>query len=116
MADSAVNIGNVSAVTTDHVVVVVADSRLVESGGADRLDAPYETHLGERVQCVVHRLARDGADLGTSNFVHGISGGMRVGINGAEYGESLRRDMDTVRAEQLLGGRHHGENNIHVLD
>src|SRR5262245_54154455 len=66
VADGAVHIDRVSAGATDQVVVVVANAILVECRRAGGLDAPEESLLDQHAEGVVHRLSRDGADLGAN--------------------------------------------------
>jgi hypothetical protein len=83
------------------VVVVVADPVLVERRRPRRLDAADDSLLGQNPQRVVHRLPRDGADLGAN--VLGYFVRRRVGPSGhrSQNGQSLGRDLDTVPAKKV---------------
>src|SRR6266852_1527114 len=66
VADGAVDVDRFSAGATNQMVVVVTDSSLVKGRRPRRLDAPDEALLGQDPESVVHRLTRDGADLGAN--------------------------------------------------
>src|SRR5438132_13952870 len=66
VAGGAVDIDRFSAGATDQVVVVVTNTILVEGRRSGGLDAPDESLLDQHPKGVVHRLSRDGADLGAN--------------------------------------------------
>jgi len=82
--------------------VVVADAILVPSRRPSGLNAPQEASVGEDAEGVVHRLARDGTDLGP----HGVVDVVRraVGPTGhrPQHGQTLSRDLQTVPAEKRI--------------
>ena len=52
--------------------MVIADAVLVPSRRSRRLNPPDETFGNQNAERVVHRLQRDGTDLGPDRFGHGI--------------------------------------------
>src|SRR5581483_2331444 len=58
VAHRAVDIGDGATVSADKMVMVVADAELVQPRLAGRLDTPYQSHVGQRVQDIVYRLGR----------------------------------------------------------
>src|SRR5262249_52463386 len=66
VADGTIDIDRFSAGATDQVMVVVTNTILVEGRRSGGLDAPEESPLDQHPEGVVHRLSRDGADLGAN--------------------------------------------------
>src|SRR5437867_9145571 len=56
LADSAVDVFDGTARSAHHMVVVVADPRLVARDRSGRLDPPEQAGVGERAQYVVYGL------------------------------------------------------------
>ena len=52
--------------------------------------------LGEHAERVVHRLTRDGADLGADDLLDVVGGAVRPRAGGAQDGQPLRRDLHAV--------------------
>jgi hypothetical protein len=101
VADGAIDIYCFSARATDQVVVVVPNSILVKGRRSGGLDAPNESLLDQHPKGVVHRLSRDGADLGAN--VLGDLVGRAVGPtrHHPQHGETLGRDLDTMFAKEV---------------
>ena len=51
---------------------------------------------------VVHRLARDGADLGPHDLVDVVRGAVRPVGHRPQHGQTLGRDLQAVPAEQRI--------------
>ena len=66
------------------MVVVVADPILEASRGSGGLDAPEQAFGDQDAEGVVHRLERDGADLGPDGLGHGVGRDVGVAGNGAQ--------------------------------
>jgi len=74
VSDGTVDVDHPAAAPADDVVMVVTDSVLVAGRRPGRLDAPQEAIVGEGPEGVVHRLMRDGTDLGSDNLVDVVRG------------------------------------------
>ena len=101
VADGAVDVDHATARAADEVVVVVADPVLVPRRRPGRLDAPQQPGVGERAEGVVHRLARDGADLGADDPVDVVGGAVRPFGHGPQDGQALSGDPHAVAAQAL---------------
>ena len=97
LADRAVDVDHPAARAADEVVVVVADAVLVARRRPRRLDAPQQSLVGERAEHVVHRLARDGADLGADDPVDLVGGAVRALGHRPQHGQPLRGHLHAVR-------------------
>jgi hypothetical protein len=100
-ADRAVNVHDTTADSTNQVVVVIADSILEASrrpGGLNAADQSFGHQDGERV---VHRLERDGADLGPDDLGHDV--GRDVGLTGdrSQHRQPLSGDLNAAFAEEV---------------
>jgi hypothetical protein len=82
-------------------VVVVADAILETSRGSWRLDAPDEPFGDQQAEGVVHRLQRDGTDLGADDFCNAVGRDMGLGRNGPQDSQSLRRDLDAALTKEF---------------
>jgi hypothetical protein len=83
------------------MVVVVTDSILVQGRRPSGLDSPDEALLGQDAEGVVHRLSRDGTDLGANvldDVVHHTMGPTR---HRSQHGQALSRDLESVFAKHL---------------
>jgi len=81
------------------MVMVVADSILVQRRRAGRLDAPDDALFGEYGEGVVHRLTRDGADFGAhilGKVLRPAVGSLR---NRTQHCEPLCCDLEAVIAK-----------------
>ena len=81
--------------------MVVADAILVEGRRPGGLDAPDEALLGQDPEGVVHRLSRDGADLGANIFGDVIRRAVGPTRDRPQHGHALGRDLDTVFAKDF---------------
>ena len=78
------------------MVVIVTHPILVPGRRTGRLDAPDETLVGQQSEGIVYRLAGYAADLRTHGLRDVVRGAVRSIGHGAQNGQTLRRDLDTV--------------------
>jgi hypothetical protein len=106
-ADSAVDVDHAAALATDQVVVVVADAILETRRRSGGLNTPDEAFADQNAERVVHRLKRDGPDVGPDNRGHGVGGGMGLTRHGPQDSESLGRDLNPALTKTLglIGGQ-----------
>ena len=64
------------------------------------LNPPDQTLGDEKVQRVVHRLERDGTDLGPDDRGHRIGGDVRRSRDGPKDGQPLSRDLNPTLAKK----------------
>ena len=106
-ADRAIDVDHAAAVSTDQVMVVVADAIFEASrrpGGLDSPDKPFGDQQG---QTVVDRLQRDGPDLGPDGLGHGVGRDVRLTRNRPQHRQALGRHLDATFTEQgRRFGRH----------
>jgi hypothetical protein len=78
------------------MVVVVADPILEASRCPGGLNAPEKAFGDQDAESVVHRLERDGTDLGPDSLGHGV--GRDVGLTRyrPQNSQSLGRHLDTA--------------------
>src|SRR3954454_10710298 len=113
-ANDAVDVVRRAARAADHVVVVVADARLVAGGAARRLDPPQQADARHRVQAVVYGLRGDRPERLAD------AAGDRVGVrvagqlaDGAQDRDPRGRGAQSVIAQllgEILGGCLHEQN------
>ena len=96
----AVDIDHDAACTANKVVVVVIHPVLVTSRRARRLDPPDEAPVGQCAEGVVHRLARDGTDLGPHQILDLVRRAVRSAGHRTENGQTLRRHLNTMLTQQ----------------
>ena len=105
-ADRAVDVDHAAADSADQMVVVVADAILEARRRSGGLNAPDEALGDQDAERVVHRLQRDGADLGPDGLGHGV--GRDVGLTGdrPQHRQSLGRDLNAVLTKKVsrIGG------------
>ena len=77
-ADRAVDVDHAAADATDQMMVVVADAILEARRRPGGLNAPDEALGDQDAEGVVHRLERDGTDLGPDDLGHAV--GRDVGL------------------------------------
>ena len=82
--------------------MVVTDPILVAGRRPGGLDAPEEALVGEGREGVVHRLTRDGTDLGPYDVVDVVRGAVRSVGHRPQNSQTLGRDVQTVPAEQRI--------------
>ena len=107
-ADGAVHVDHAAADATDQMMVVVADPILEAGRRAGGLDAADQAFGDQEAQRVVHRLERDGADLGPDDLGHAIGGDVGLAADRAEDRQTLGRDLNAARAKERRLIRSHG--------
>jgi len=90
-------------------MVVVADAVLEARGRPGGLNPPDEARARQDGKGVVHRLERDGADLGADDLQHAFGGNVRLTGDGPQDGQPLRRHVDAALPEKLSGVGTHRE-------
>src|SRR3954453_13676265 len=95
-------------------MVVVANPVLVAGRRPGRLDAPEEALVGESREGVVHRLTRDGSDLGAYDRVDVVRCAVRSVGHRPQNSKTLGRHLQAVPAEQrtVVHGRLPGHGRI----
>ena len=102
--DGAVDVDHAAAGATDQMVVVVADPILVARRRPGGLDAPEQTHVGQHADGVVHRAARDGADVGPDDLDHVVGGEVGPARHRPQHGQALRGDLETLLPKERQPG------------
>jgi len=102
VTNGAVYIDRLSAGATDQMVVVVTNPIFIESRRPSGLDASDEALLGQHPKGVVHRLSRDGTDLGANVLGDGVRRAVRSTQYRSQNGQSLGRDLDTVLTKEVV--------------
>ena len=100
-ADRAVDIDHTTADPADQMVVVVADPVLEASRRSGGLNAPDQALGDQDAEGVVHRLERDGTDLGPDSLSHGVGRDVGLARHRLQDRQSLGRDLDAVAPKQL---------------
>jgi hypothetical protein len=100
--DGAVHIGRISTDPTDHVVVIVIASTLIECRRPGKLNAPDDALFGQDTKGIVHRLSRDGADVGTNVVGDVVRRSVGPRRKCSHDCQTLRRDLQTVFAKEAL--------------
>jgi hypothetical protein len=98
------------------VVVVVAHPILEPRRRPGGLDAPDEAFGGQNGEGVVHRLQRNGTDLGPNDSGDRIGGDVRRTRDGPQNSQTLRRDLNTSLAKKLRRVRGHRDTIDHDLE
>ena len=93
------------------MVVVVADPILEPGRRAGGLDAADQAFGDQDVQRVVHRLERDGADLGPDDLGHPIGRDVGLAADRTKDRQALSGDLNAARAKERRLIRIHGSNN-----
>jgi hypothetical protein len=98
------------------MVVVVTDPILEASRRSSRLNAPDEANGYQDAKSVVHRLQRDGTDLGPGDLGHAI--GRDVGLTRyrPQDRQSLGRDLNTAVTKEGCRVRGHAGRVDQTLD
>ena len=99
MPHRTLHIGNRTATTTHHVMMIVANAIFVAGQRANRLDTANDALLDERAQGVVHRLTRNAADAGMRCRRHFVGSGVRCLVNGSQYCDSLGSHRHAVSSK-----------------
>jgi hypothetical protein len=96
------------------MVVVVADPILEASRRAGGLNAPDEAFGHQEAEGVVHRLERDGTDLGPDDLGHAIGRDVRLTRDRPQDGQSLGRDLNAAFSKTKEMGRVRAH--VHTID
>jgi hypothetical protein len=115
-ADRAVDVDQTTADSTDQMVVVVADPVLEASRCPGGLNAPEEAFGDQDAEGVVHRLERDGPDLGPGDLRHFVGRDVGVTRDRSQDGQSLGRDLNTALPKEVSRGRSHADRIDQFLD
>jgi hypothetical protein len=83
------------------MVVVVADPILEASRRPGGLNAADEAFGDEDAEGVVHRLERDGADLGPDNLGHAVGRDVGLTRDRPQDSQSLGRNLDTALPKEV---------------
>ena len=107
--DGAIDVRDGPAGPADHVVVVVADPRLVSGDRSRGLDAPHQAGVGQSGKDVVDGLPRHLGKTNPNGTEDGVGIGMGMGVHRVEYRDPRPRHPQ-VGVSQLLSefrrGRH----------
>src|SRR5262245_46573767 len=83
------------------MMVVVADAILEPRRRSGGLNAPDESFGDQDAECVVHRLKRDGPDLGPHDLSHQVGGDVRLSGDRTEDSQPLGGDLDAALAKEI---------------
>jgi len=83
------------------MVVIVTHPILVAGRRPRRLDPPDKALVGQQAEGIVYGLSGDGADLGPHRLGDVVRGAVRSTGHGAQDGQTLRRDLDTVLSKKV---------------
>jgi hypothetical protein len=83
------------------MVVVVADPSLESGRRPGGLNAPDEAGGDQDAQGVVHRLERDGTDLGPGDLSYAVGCAMGPAGYGPQDGQSLGRDLNATLTKEV---------------
>ena len=91
------------------MVVVVADPILESRRCPGWLNAAEESFNNQDAERVVHRLERDGTDLGPNGIGHAVSCDVRPTRDGPQYSQPLSRYLNTVLPQEVCRVTHHAK-------
>ena len=97
------------------MMVVVADPILEARCRPGGLNAPDETFGHQDTKGVVHRLERDGADLGPSDLGDAVGRDVRLPRDGPQDGQALGGDLNATLTEEVGWARCHGRKDKSIL-
>jgi len=83
------------------MVVVVANPILEARRCPGWLNAPDETFGDQDAEGVVHRLERDGSDLGPDDFGHAVGRDVRLPGDRPQDSQSLGRDLNATLTKEV---------------
>jgi len=83
------------------MVVVVADPILEASRCPGGLNAPDESFGDQKAKGVVHRLERDGTDLGPGDLGHAVGRNVGLTCDGPQDSQSLSRYLDAALTKEV---------------
>ncbi len=101
LADGAIDVDESIAGAAHEMVMVVADPIFVSRRRPRRLDPPDDVVLGEEGQGVVDRLPGNCPDVLSDDLGDVVRRAVRMGRNGTQHGEPLRRDLEAPVAENF---------------
>jgi hypothetical protein len=107
-ASGTVHIDHAAAVPADQMVVVVADSILEARRRSGGLNAPEQTFGNQDRERVVHRLKRDGTDLGPHGVGDDVGSDVGVARNSAQHCYALGSDLNTPLPQEISRVGNHG--------
>ena len=105
--DCAVHVDHLLTRSADEMVMVIVHSIFVASRGSDGLNSSKKTIVDQHAKGVVHRLARNGPDVGLCDFSDFVSGHVRLTCNRAKHRNALSRRLDTAFAKLINGADAH---------
>ena len=100
-AHRAIDVDHAAADPTDQMMVVVSDAGLEASRRAGRLNAPDDAFTDQDAERVVHRLERDGPNLGPDGLGHGVGGDVGLTRDCPQDRQSLGRHLDTALPKEI---------------
>jgi hypothetical protein len=100
-ADRAVDVDQTAADATDQMVVVVANPILEPSRRPGGLNTPDQALGDQETKGVVHRLERDGTDLGSDDLGHTVGRDVGLTRHCPEDSQSLGGDLNTALTEEV---------------
>jgi hypothetical protein len=100
--NGAADIGDGSTGAADHVVVVIADPRLIASDRTPRLNAPQQTGPSEGGQHVVDGLMADLGQLLTNVVDDRVGVGVGMTVHRLEHRDPWAGDPKVMGAQELL--------------
>ena len=98
------------------MVVVVADPILEASRRPGGLNAPDEAFGDQDAEGVVHRLERDGADLGPDGLGHAVGRDVGLTRDRPQDSQSLGRDLNTALPKEVSRVGGHGDRVDQIFD
>jgi hypothetical protein len=98
------------------MVMVVADPILEASRGPGGLDAPDQASSHQNGQGVVHRLERDGADVGPNGPGYGVGRDVGFARYRPQDGQSLGRNLNAALTKEVSLAVRHGSGVYQLLD
>ena len=99
--DCAIDVDHTAAGAADQMVVVIADPILEARRRAGGLNAPEKTFGDEDPEGVVHRLQRDGTDLGADGLGHGVSRNVGLARHRPQDRQSLGGHLNPALPKEI---------------
>ena len=87
LTDRTVDIGDDPTRSANDVMVVVADPRLITGNHSQWLDPPNQTYRRQRIEHVVHGLARDIGQAAAYRRQDRLGISMRMGMHRLQHGD-----------------------------
>jgi hypothetical protein len=98
------------------MMVVIADTIFEASRRAGGLNAPQKAFGDQDCESVVHRLKRDGADLGPDDLGHLVGRDMGLPRDRAQHSQSLGGHLNTAFTKQRCRVPRHGDSLDQILE